>query len=160
MNRSNQIHLPISLKIALGTVFLFLWNPIKIVPVQAQITPDGTLPTQVSSPDALNFTIDGGATAGNHLFHSFREFSIPTNGQAFFNNSTDIVNIFSLVTGGNISEIDGLIRANGTANLFLINPAGIMFGPNAQLNIGGSFFASTANQINFADGAAFGTLSN
>ena len=123
--------------------------------VYAQVIKDATLPTRVNSTDNLNFTIDSVNNknrVGNNLFHSFKEFSIPTGGSAVFNNPTDVVNIINRVTGGSISNIDGLIKANGNANLFLINPAGIVFGKNARLDIGGSFFGSTAESIKFADG--------
>ena len=123
--------------------------------VMAQISSDGTLSTTVSTDDAVNFLIENGDISGNNLFHSFSEFSIPDLSSAYFNNATDITNIFSRVTGGNISDIQGLIRANGTANLFLINPAGIVFGENASLDVGGSFFATTAESVVFGDGIEF-----
>ncbi|MUG92406.1 filamentous hemagglutinin N-terminal domain-containing protein [Scytonema sp. UIC 10036] len=143
------------------SLFLFTLPPVtlgflaSISTVRAQISSDGTLSTTVNTTNGIDFTINNGDRAGGNLFHSFREFSVLTGGSAFFNNAPDVQNIISRVTGGSISSIDGLIRANGGANLFLLNPAGIVFGQNAQLNIGGSFLATTASSFQFPDGREF-----
>jgi filamentous hemagglutinin family protein len=134
-----------------------------VLPVTAQITSDGTTNTTVNSI-GNNSTILNGVDKGNNLFHSFTNFSIPTGGSATFDlvNTPNINTIFSRVTGGNASNIDGLIRtinSNNPVSLFLMNPNGIIFGQNAKLDISGSFVGTTANSIKFADGSEFGTTS-
>ena len=117
----------------------------------AQVTSDGTVNTQVNT-SGNTAEITGGETRGSNLFHSFDQFSVPANNAALFDNAENISNIFSRVTGGNTSNINGAIRANGAASLFLINPAGIIFGEGSSLDIGGSFYGSTASSILFENG--------
>ena len=99
--------------------------------------------------------INGGERAGNNLFHSFEEFSVPAGMEAVFENATDIENIFTRVTGDSLSAIDGIISAQGGANLYLMNPNGIVFGTDASINVGGSFIATTADSIQFDNGEEF-----
>ncbi|MEA5462539.1 S-layer family protein [Leptothoe sp. PORK10 BA2] len=125
---------------------------------QAQISPDTTLPTPSVVPGGCTICpIAGGTLAsdGQTLFHSFQEFSIPTGGAALFQNDPSLTNIITRVTGGLTSDIDGAITAQGDVNLFLLNPNGIIFGPNAVLQVPGSFVASSADNVVFADGSVF-----
>ena len=124
------------------------------------ITPNG-LGTSLLQPTGGVYNITGGTTAGNNLFHSFSTFNLGTGDTADFNVSNNVTNILARVTGG-ASTIDGTITATigaggplSSANLFLINPAGIMFTANAQVNLGGSFIVSTANYVKFSDGSYF-----
>lgn len=122
---------------------------------QGQVVEDQSLGTQVRTENNRDFRVDGGELRGGNLFHSFEQFSVPDGGSVFLNNAASIDNIIGRVTGTAISEINGLIQNNGAANLFLINPNGIVFGANATLDIGGSFVGTTAESLIFEDGTEF-----
>ena len=118
--------------------------------VHADVTSSG-LGTVVNQPSAGVFDITGGTRPnnGSNLFHSFGNFSVDVSQSANFLNDAGLAtnNIISRVTGGNPSNIFGTINTTdfGGANLYLMNPAGILFWPNARLNVAGSFHATTAD---------------
>lgn len=141
-------------------LFLFSFScPVKTL---AQIAPDNTLGaenSEVKSIDELRDRIEGGAIRGGNLFHSFSEFSVREGASVNFANPEGIVNIFSRVTGNNVSEIFGSLGVEGAANLFLMNPNGIIFGENSAVNVNGSFLATTAEDIKFDNGESFSASS-
>ncbi|NEO86828.1 MAG: S-layer family protein [Spirulina sp. SIO3F2] len=118
------------------------------------VTADGTVGTMVTG--AGPFMITGGTTQGGNLFHSFTEFS-PSTATTEFAVGGTIERIFSRVTGSNASNLDGILRVTGGINpdFFLINPNGIVLGPNAQLDMSGSFIGSTASSIVFPNTLEF-----
>jgi len=143
-----------------------LWLLAALVPAagHAQVTTNVTssgLGTTVTPQAGGLYDITGGTRPGNgpNLFHSFGGFSIGAGDVANFKNDSGLAtsNVVGRVTGGDVSNIFGTIRSTdfGNANLFLINPAGWVFGPTASLDVGGSFHASTAHYLRFADGAQF-----
>ena len=145
----------------LGLSLVLLCIP--VASVQAQLLPDNTLGKEnsvINSINSLEDRIDGGAIRGSNLFHSFKEFNIGNNRSVYFSNPTNIENILTRITGTNQSNILGKLGVLGNANLFLINPNGIVFGKDASLDIKGSFVGSTASFIDFADGTQFSAVSS
>ncbi|MGF1677106.1 MAG: filamentous hemagglutinin N-terminal domain-containing protein [Rivularia sp. (in: cyanobacteria)] len=137
---------------------------------QSNLVPDNTLSSESSNVifnlgGIPNELITGGAQREQNLFHSFREFNVSAaRGAYFFIPNASIANVLTRVTGSNRSEILGTlgtIQAVGdnfvssNANLFLINPNGIIFGENSRLDVGGSFVATTANGIQFGNQGSF-----
>jgi filamentous hemagglutinin family protein len=130
--------------------------------VNAQIVPDNTLGAESSvvTPNVNirgipSDRIDGGAIRGANLFHSFEQLSVLEGRGAYFTNPAGVLNILSRVTGANRSDILGRLGVTGNANLFLINPNGIVFGPNASLDVQGSFLATTANAVKLGNTGLF-----
>lgn len=123
----------------------------------AQITPDGSVPFSIT-PDTINGTpatrINGGIPQGNNLFHSFAQFNVNLGQQVYFNDP-GVSNILSRVTGNEASIILGKLGVDGIANLFLLNPKGIIFGPGSSLDVRGSFVGTTANAIEFGTQGTF-----
>jgi filamentous hemagglutinin family protein len=123
----------------------------------SNITSDGTMGTLINQVGPI-YNIDGGTIKGTNQFHSFGFFSVGMGDTASFNYSGPeaISNIIGRVTGGNQSIIDGILRSTITgANLYLLNPYGVLFGKNASLNISGSLHVSTAGYLGFTDSARF-----
>ncbi len=126
----------------------------------AQITTDGSLGPggPLAGPD-YEITPDLGRQHGSNLFHSFGRFNLRTEESATFSGSDAIANVIGRVTGGESSHIDGTLRSSiPNADLWLINPAGMVFGENAELDVQGSFHASTADYIELEDGVQFNAV--
>jgi filamentous hemagglutinin family protein len=134
------------LSISIGAAQAQVYQPSNRIPVA-----DNTLGTQVVGSNN-NFAITGGINRGQNTFHSFQDFSVPTNGVATFANPIGNQNTITRVTGNLFSDINGTINTQG-ANFLLINPNGVVFGPGTQLNVGKAFTASTASGIDLVDGA-------
>ncbi|MGE0085574.1 MAG: filamentous hemagglutinin N-terminal domain-containing protein, partial [Desulfococcaceae bacterium] len=126
----------------------------------ADVVTDGTVgPAQSLNGPDFQISHDMGKTAGQNLFHSFQKFSVFTGESATFTGPDSIENVISRVTGGEISTIDGLLRSQiGTADFFFINPTGVVFGPNAKVDVPAAFHVSTADELRFADGNVFSAI--
>ncbi|MEB3335889.1 MAG: CHAT domain-containing protein [Leptolyngbyaceae bacterium] len=139
---------------------ILLFGVIEVTPVKAQfVAPaaDNDTGTQVNiQNNGLEATIDGGmlSSDGANLFHSFQQFGLNADQVATFLANPSIQNILGRVVGGTPSVIDGLIQVSGSGNpnLYLLNPAGMIFGPNASLNVPAAFMASSANALGFSSG--------
>ena len=144
--------------LGLSITTLVTFAPVDKVKAQ-QIQEDNTLGTQVTRDvlirNILSDRIDGGTIRGGNLFHSFQELNVGEGRGVYFSNPQGISNILTRVRGSNPSNILGTLGVLGNANLFFINPRGIEFGPGARLDVGGSFFASTADSLLFDNGFEF-----
>ena len=141
--------------IAIAAASVITTIGIESVTAQPKIVPNTDNTKTVVIQQGNNFNISGGTSSsdGTNLFHSFQEFSLDANQVANFLSNPQIRNILSRINGGNPSIINGLIQVTGgNSNLFLMNPAGIIFGPNVQLNVPGDFFATTASGIKLDGG--------
>src|SRR5215831_13246616 len=175
-------HDSLILSFILSCSLILAFNPTSLVQAAAPITPSG-LNTQVNlsqapPPGKVQYDITGGTRPGGglNLYHSFGNFNVPSNNIANFLNSGSIdlagnplaaglptSNILGRINGGNPSSIFGLIQTNGpggfpNANLFLMNPNGFLFGPNATLNVGGMVSFTTADYMRLTDNARFNAV--
>ena len=139
------------------TILLFITNLLIFSPLHAEIITDGTLGAKLNLP-GTDFQVDAklGQQHGGNLFHSFQEFNLQSHESATFSGPDSVQNVISRVTGGNPSNIDGLIRSTiPNADVYFLNPYGIMFGPNAKLDVQGGFHASTADYLRLGDDGEF-----
>jgi filamentous hemagglutinin family protein len=152
---------PAQKRLGVGCLTVGLWVTTQIS-APAQVIPDTTLGSEnsivvpnVEINGLSSDQIQGGAIRGANLFHSLQQLNVVEGRGAYFSNPANIERIFTRVTGGNVSQILGTLGVLGNADLFLVNPNGILFGPNAKLDLKGSFIGTTASNIQFADGTEF-----
>lgn len=149
--------------------FIFLSTALALVPLaaifiwsgaaKAQPIPDTTVGTEITPFDQDTSIIEGGTTVEQNLFHSFESFSIDLGERVFFFGPNDVNHIFSRVTGDDPSQIDGVLGTFGSdADLFLINPNGVVLGPEASLSVQGSFMATTADGVQLGTDGQFSVL--
>jgi filamentous hemagglutinin family protein len=135
-------------KLSVSIVLLLMTSTI-----HAEVITDGTFGSAAALPGP-NYLISDhlGQQRGSNLFHSFQDFNLQAFESATFSGPSSIQNIINRVTGGNPSQIDGLIRSTiPNADMYFLNPAGIMFGPNARLDIPNSLYISTADYLRLED---------
>ena len=144
---------------SLGLGFALAFIPAFISPVSSQILPNGAGTLANTQGNQINIT--GGTQAGANLFHSFQDFNLTSTQIANFLSNPQTQNILARINGGNPSVINGLLQVSGgNSHLFLMNPAGIIFGENARLNVPASFTATTANSIGFGNNNLFNDFSD
>jgi filamentous hemagglutinin family protein len=126
---------------------------------QAEIVTDGSVgPVVTVAGSSMTIEATLGQQRGANLFHSFHDFNIQNGETATFTGPNTIHNVISRVTGGQLSRIDGTIRSEiGTADIFLINPAGVLMGPQATIDVPAAFHLSTADTLHFTDGTTWPT---
>lgn len=127
--------------------------------IYAEAITDGSVGAVKSLSGNFEVPASLGTTSGTNLFHSFQTFNINSNESATFTGASNITNVISRVTGGKISTIDGALRSQvGKADFYFINPAGVVFGKDAKLDVPASFYASTANSLRFKDGVNYSAV--
>lgn len=157
----------LSLRVALVIILPYITGVSGNASAETPITPSG-LNTHISSPVSVGgktqYDITGGTRTGANLFHSFGNFDVPGNTITNFRNDSLLQtdNILGRVTGNHISDIFGTIKTTdfGNAHLFLMNPAGFLFGPNASLNVSGAVTFTSADYLKFEDGRRFSAAPN
>lgn len=154
-----------------STVALVLFHTLcALPPAQADLSYDHSLnqssPNGLQTASHIEVPSTYGTISGSNLFHSFTEFGVRTGQTVTFTDpgNANLANIFGRVTGSNVTSIDGTLQVDGVsmpnANLYLINPNGILIGHTAVIDVPGSFYASTANSIKFTDNTVFSATAN
>lgn len=129
----------------------------------AAVVTDGTMGPVVNLHGRFQIGAELGTRVGPNLFHSFETFNLGKNERAVFTSpkdySKDISNVISRVTGGEVSRIDGVLRSRvGQADFYFINPAGVVFGPTAKIDVPASMHLSTASELRFPDGGVYSAV--